>query len=302
MKSVIYSIFLIILVGVVFLYRNTIANFLTDKVIMKEKEPVAIKYNNYKYGDWQYVHNVTDFTAHKYEDFNNLFYTILNSGETEFSFQCSEEYESCKNDVQNYINNDADLGNINNLVHPYNSFKNIQVTITNHGKVTILINHIYTEEEINYVNNQIETFINQNINTSMSEQDKIKAFHDYIINNTKYDQSAVSVADRINLASYNAYGLFTNHLAICGGYTDAIAIYLNMLGITNYRVATTSHIWNLVNIDNKFLHIDATWDDPVTSDGSDQLLYDYFLIDANKLHQSDSQEHNFNTNLYIEAN
>ena len=100
---------------------------------------------------------------------------------------------------------------------------------------------------------------------------------------------------------YNAYGLFTNKKAICGGYTDALAIYLNMLGYTNYRVATNEHIWNLVNINGTYYHIDATWDDPVTSNGSDQLLHDYFLISNQDLQKQDPNEHNFNANFYLEA-
>lgn len=303
MKKIIYIIFLIIFTLTIFYFRNNIANYLTNEVVIpnKDKEPVTINYNGYKFDDWLFVHNITDFTAYKYEDFNNIFYTILNSGEKEFSFNCSDTYQSCKEDVQNYINTDETLGNINNLVHPYNSFKNIQVTITNYGKVTIIVEHIYNEEQINYVNNEIENFINNNINTSMSDNDKIKAFHDYIINNTKYDQEVKTDEEKILLSSYNAYGLLTNKKAICGGYTDALAIYLNMLGYKNYRIATNEHIWNLVNVNNKYLHIDATWDDPVTSNGSDQLLHDYFLIDSNTLHNQDPNEHNYNTNIYLEA-
>lgn len=305
MKKIITCLFLIAIIGAVLYYRNNITNYVTNEVILpieKKGKPVDITYNSYKYGDWQIVKNTTDFNAKKYEDFDNIFYTILNSGVDEFTFYCSKEYESCVQDVQTYVNSDQNLGNINNLIHPYNSFKNIQVTVTNYGKITIKVNHIYTKEQIDYVNSQIENFIKNNINTSMSDQDKIKAFHDYIANNTRYDQSVKTVEDKLALSSYNAYGLLVNHKAICGGYTDALAIYLNMLGYTNYRVATNEHIWNLVNINGTYYHIDLTWDDPVTSNGSDQLLHDYFLISNATLHQKDPNEHNFNANFYLEAN
>ena len=303
MKKILYVIFLVLFTLIILYFRGNIANYLTNEIVLpsKDKEPVKINYNDYKYDDWLFVHNVTDFTAYKYEDFNNIFYTILNSGEKEFSFNCADTYQSCKDDVQNYINTDETLGNINNLVHPYNSFKNIQVTITSHGKVTIVVDHIYDDEQIKYVNNEIENFINNNINNSMSDNDKIKAFHDYIINNTKYDQDVKTDEEKILLSSYNAYGLLTNKKAICGGYTDTLAIYLNMLGYKNYRIATNEHIWNLVNVNGEYLHIDATWDDPVTSNGSDQLLHDFFLINTTTLHSKDPSEHNYNTNIYLEA-
>lgn len=301
MRRFLYCIFLATIIGVVFYYRTTIANYLTNKVILPDSEPPKLSYNNYKYGDWLFVHNIEDLTAYKYEDFKNIFYTILNSGKEEFSFNCSDSYTSCTNDVQTYISSDPELGNINNLVHPYNSFKNIQVTITNHGKITVKVNHIYTNEQIDFVNSEIRNFITNNITDNMSDNDKIQKFHDYIINNTKYDQNSITPEEKLNLSSYNAFGLLTNHKAICGGYTDVIAIYLNMLGYQNYRVATNEHIWNLVNINGNYLHIDATWDDPVTSNGSDQLLHDFFLINNQRLQQLDKTQHVFDTNIYIEG-
>lgn len=305
MKKFLTAVVLIMIIGAAFYYRNNITNYVTNEVILpieKKGKPVDITYNDYKYGDWKIVHNVTDFTANSYEDLDNIFYTILNSGSDEFTFYCSDKYSSCVQDVQTYVHSDEKLGNINNLVHPYNSFKNIKVTVTNYGKITLMVNHIYSQDQINYVNTEIENFIKNNINTSMNDREKIQAFHDYIANNTKYDQSAKTIEDKLALSSYNAYGLLVNHKAICGGYTDALAIYLNMLGYTNYRVATNEHIWNLVNIGGVYYHVDATWDDPVTSNGSDQLLHDYFLIDNNTLHQKDPNEHNFDANFYLEAN
>ncbi len=39
-----------------------------------------------------------------------------------------------------------------------------------------------------------------------------------------------------------------------------------------------NHAWNIVNIDGDYYHIDATWDDPVTDDGTDTIIYDYFNL------------------------
>ena len=54
-------------------------------------------------------------------------------------------------------------------------------------------------------------------------------------------------------------------------------------------------------VNGKWLHLDLTWDDPVTSDNTNQLLYDYFLINNDKLFKLDTKQHNFNRNIYIEA-
>lgn len=92
-----------------------------------------------------------------------------------------------------------------------------------------------------------------------------------------------------------------NHLAICGGYTDTMAIYLDKLNIPNYRISTEEHVWNLVYFDNKWSHLDVTWDDPVTSNGVDMLMYDYYFIDTNTLISKDTTQHNFDRNIYREA-
>ena len=80
-----------------------------------------------------------------------------------------------------------------------------------------------------------------------------------------------------------------------------MAIYLDKLNIPNIRISTTEHVWNLVNIDESWLNLDVTWDDPVTSNGTDMLMYDYYLIDTNTLLSKDTTQHNFNKDIYLEA-
>lgn len=59
--------------------------------------------------------------------------------------------------------------------------------------------------------------------------------------------------------------------------------------------------WNLVNVDNNWYHLDLTWDDPVTSNGTDVLEYDYFLITTTELEELESDQHNFDIKIYKEA-
>ena len=84
------------------------------------------------------------------------------------------------------------------------------------------------------------------------------------------------------------------------GYSDAMKIYLDKLGVPNYKISNSNHIWNLVNLDGQWLHLDLTWDDPVTTDGSNILLHKFFLISTNELHKLDATGHNFNTEYYPE--
>ena len=177
--------------------------------------------------------------------------------------------------------------------------------MNSYGKVTIKVNKQYNNNQINYINEEIDKIIKDNIPDNIATNDKIKAFHDYIINTTKYDKDRANDMynkDYDNSDSHTANGLLKNHIALCGGYSDIMSIYLAKLDIPNIRISADKHVWNLVYLDNKWMHIDATWDDPVTNTGSQILLHDYFLVDTNTLLKSDSKEHNYNKNIYLGAN
>lgn len=301
MKKIITYTILLIMIIMVFIYRKDITNYVTNNIIKQEIKE-ELKFNEYsKKTNYEYVQITNDLTVNKKEEIKNIFYTILDSGVKSFSFYCDTEYKECDNDIKTFFNDKDILSNINNFVHPYNSFKNIRISVTNYGKITLDISHLYNQDEITIINDQIDTFIKENINDTMTTNDKIKVFHDYIINNTKFDTAIENSLDRLNSSSYTAYGLLIDHLAICGGYTDTMAIYLNKLNIKNYRISTTEHVWNLVNLDNSWLNLDVTWDDPVTSDGSDMLMYDYYLISTSDMLNKDTTQHNFNQDVYIEA-
>lgn len=78
-------------------------------------------------------------------------------------------------------------------------------------------------------------------------------------------------------------------------------LFLDRLNIPNYKISSENHIWNLVNVDNNWYHLDLTWDDPVTSNGTDVLEYDYFLITTTELEELESDQHNFDIKIYKEA-
>ena len=302
MRKLIAYLIMIVIIILTFIYRENITNYVTNNIIKQEKQE-ELKYNDYaKKQDYKYVSIANDLKINSKDEIKNIFYTILDSGIDSYSIYCDIDYKNCSKDVEEFFDDKDTLSEINNFVHPYNSFKNIKISVTNYGKITLDITHIYNKDEISVVNDQIDTFIKDNINDSMNDEEKIKSFHDYIVNNTKFDMEIENSSDRLNSASYTAYGLLINHKAICGGYTDTMAIYLDKLNIPNYRISTNEHVWNLVYLNDKWLNLDVTWDDPVTSNGTDMLMYDYYLIDTNTLLSKDTTQHNFNKNIYLEAN
>ena len=292
MKDLFKISFLIILLALTYIYRNSIASFISDEIIYKGSNKVLTYNEYYIENDYLYVQNTDSNKVKNYQEILNTFYTIINSGDDCFSFYC--DYDNCIDDVKKITNDNTIVSNINNFVHPYNSFDTINIDVSLDGKITVKIKKVYTEKEINFINKYINDFINTNLNLSMNNLDKIKAFHNHIVNKTKYDQDNT-------FESYTAYNLLTSGISICGGYSDIMAIYLNALGIKNYKITSKNHIWNLVELDGKWYHLDATWDDPIASDGKQYLIHNFFMITTDELLKLDRLEHNFDRNTYLEA-
>ena len=78
-----------------------------------------------------------------------------------------------------------------------------------------------------------------------------------------------------------------------------MAIFLNKLNIPNYKISNNEHIWNLAYINGQWLHIDLTWDDPVTDKNVNRD--NYFLITTTELNKQVDNSHSFDKNIFVEA-
>lgn len=307
MKKLLFFLFLLIVLFLVYVKRDYIVNIIMRNHIYGEYIVFGEPNSYYKDYDYKFVQNTTNLIPNNRQDILNIIYTTLNRGLDEITFYCSKDYSSCVDDVNDIAEDNLYLSTINNLVHPYNSYSKINFTINTYGKISISISKIYSEDDIEFVNNRLDEITDSIIDDDMSIYDKIKVFHDYIIDHTVYD-SSVSIENQLSNGtnSNNAFGLLLNGKAICSGYSDIMAIFLNKYKINNYKISSDEHIWNLVYYDGKWKHIDVTWDDPVTSDGNNVLLHDFFLINSDELFDKESSfdkyNHEFNKDLYIEAN
>lgn len=275
-------------------YIANITNTSNKEITLGEKNEY---YRNYNF---QFVKNTENFTPYSAQDILNIYYTAINAGKNSFTFNCPEEYKDCLTEVKNLANNQTKLSHINNFVHPYNSFKHIETEYNNLGEVTMTIQKNYTKELINEIEAKID-YIEENIlNKNTNIETNIKLAHDYIINNSKYD-SARSDYNIINYKSDIAYGPLIEGYGICGGYTDAMMLILERLKVPNYKISSSTHIWNAINLNDTWYHLDLTWDDPVTSNNSDLLEHNFFLISTSKLHQLETEQHIFDETVYSEV-
>ena len=308
MKKLLVPILCLLCILVVLLNVDSITNRIIFFLNQNSTTTIEIKNEYYKTNNYIFVSNTDFYTPYGIEDLLNIMYSIINSGTTNFTFYCPKEYTDCVNDMKDITIDKTLLTHLNNFVHPFNSFSSIEASISDSGEIIIKVNYLYTEEEKDKINAKVDELLNTLITPDLTEDyDKIKAVHDYIINNTKYD-----LDNSEELKSYTAYGPLFNNAATCNGYTDLMAIFLTKMGYDNYKIATTDdlenptegHVWNAVKIDNEWYHLDLTWDDPVSTDGKDYLYHKYFLIDSEELKTADanitSTDHVFDETIYSE--
>lgn len=143
------------------------------------------------------------------------------------------------------------------------------------NSITPIYNTNFTKEDVSVYEATIEGILDC-IPDGMSEEDTALALHDYLVAHCAYDTS---------YSRYDAYSALVEGSAVCQGYALAYTDLLNRCGIENEYVASDAmnHAWNLVNVDDEWYHVDATWDDPLM--GGEDFLgrvgHDNFLRSDN---------------------
>lgn len=125
--------------------------------------------------------------------------------------------------------------------------------------------------------------VNQVVRDGMSEEEKVKAIHDYLIYSANYVNDG-NYQSAENWA-YGAGGVLIHKEGVCQSY--AIAFYMMAVSAgldCKFVTGTTKgggHAWNQVKVDGKWYYIDCTWDDPILnghSGGGER--YKYYLSET----------------------
>lgn len=278
---------------------NYLKHFFTYKDFNVSIDINALNNNKYKYKEFgNKVKSTTNFYATSEDDLLNIYYTFLNNGFDDFTYYCDYKYSDCLSDIKKISENEKTFSYINHIVHPYYTFKTINSKYINlNRRVDININKKYSKKDIEKIENKMNEIINNlNINSYDSLNEKIKVFHDYLVDNNIYDKNKEVGTSKYH--SDSAIGTLFEGYSVCSGYSDTMGIFLNKLGLDNVIVVTDNHAWNAVKINNNWYHIDITWDDPIVSDGSNMISHNYFLLTTNELLKKDTTQHNFDRNLY----
>lgn len=191
-------------------------------------------------------------------------------------------------------------------VSPLKSLKSLKsLYFDNSEKTTEINDEFFTK--YSFLTYKAKTIVDSLIKPNMSDLDKERALHDYIILNTKYDHEGY-INGNLPDESHQAYGVLMNKVGVCDGYAYAMKALLNLAKVNSIVVygdsfdlssAPIGHAWNMVVIDGKYYHVDLTWDDLDNYDGFDNnIQHKYFNISDKQI----STNHKYIDNFYPEAN
>lgn len=265
--------------------------------ITKNDKITIPKSNEYKRNyTYQKFTNEEDFIPHSKNDIENIFYNILNNGWNEFIFYCPAEYEECTKDVESISSSTIEMSKIAGYVSPYNSHQTLNTTISSYGEIYVKITKKYTDSEIEQINEEIKEIYSEYNLEEKTLEEKIKTFHDYLIKNTTYDEEFANTG-KSEYHPSKAIGALLEHYAVCGGYTDAMALFLDYINVPNLIITNDNHAWNLVYYNDNWLHIDSTWNDAEI----ERFNYEFYLVNTQKLLEIDTTQHTFDENFFVEA-
>ncbi|NLM63098.1 MAG: hypothetical protein GX190_02115 [Mollicutes bacterium] len=306
MKKFIQVVVLLLILILTIKYQKEISNYIIFNFIYK-REIVIEDSNQYKLDfNFQYLKETDNFIPRNKKELINIIYTILNNGWSNFTFYCDPKYTTCIEDIEELSQDSSFLSILNNFIHPFNTYSTLYTNYSTFGRITIEVDKTYSRSEIELLEKKVDEIYNAVVKDNMSTVEKIKAIHDYIINTTSYDSDRSDAIisknyDYIPLyQSHKAVGPLLQNKAICGGYSDAMALFLIKMDIPNYKISNQDHIWNYVNLDDQWYHLDLTWDDPTLENGEELLIHDYFLLTTEELFAKNNN-HQFKEVIFLEA-
>lgn len=129
------------------------------------------------------------------------------------------------------------------------------------------------EAMANELKEALITAINEiEVRNPASDYDTLICIYEYLQDHVAYDDQELAFfrvcGKSKNPQLHNAYGALVKRLAVCDGIAAAFCLIAQSLGyscmVVGGRAAfrTTDlleHAWNIIKIDSKYFHLDATW-------------------------------------------
>ncbi len=170
------------------------------------------------------------------------------------------------------------------------------------GKYITKIQPVYhfTKAELPTRKKEYNLRVNQflsSVQVGMSDYDKALVLHDKLVSENAFSYEASKL--------YSGYGALYDCSSVCQGYALAYSHLLEEVGIDSYLAYSEemNHVWNIVKIDGKWYHVDATWNDPIVynqktkkdTDTTGKVEHKYFLINTARIKSEGYNHYNWTT-------
>lgn len=123
------------------------------------------------------------------------------------------------------------------------------------------VDYSFTPQKKALAEQQIKTTVNnlkEQANRLKSRFEKELFFHDWLCQNVTYKDDGTDDV-------YSVYGALINGVAVCEGYSRAMQLLCDSVGIPCTVIYGSSrgvgHMWNIINPGDGWYHLDVTWDD-----------------------------------------
>lgn len=219
-------------------------------------------------------------------EFEDIILKELNLTNSDFNITYYGEFEDIENVMKTILKKDSYLRcTITSIKWSTSS------TINGVYNVNIKATHILSASKRNETYKKIDDILSDIIKPNITDDEKVKAVHDYIVKNSQYDTSSVFYSD---------YDLLTEGKSVCNGYALLTYNMLKKLDIPVKFVFGTSnsqsHVWNMVKLGDYWFHLDTTWNDPVP-DRDNISSYNYYMLTDEEITKDHVIEENQNLPL-----
>ncbi|MCJ8014517.1 transglutaminase [Paenibacillus sp. KQZ6P-2] len=232
--------------------------------------------------DWELVYASTTSSANVVHSDQELQRTLLSAMNQRLS-QVQFVYQGKTNQLKGQLKNALEqaLESDPYMNYTIESYGYSYSGNTKSANVSVQLGYRETVAQTAYVSRRVESILGSIIKPGMNDHEKIKAIHDWVVLHLKYDET---------LQKYTAYDGLSSGSTVCQGYSLLTYKMLKEAGITSRIVEGTAaprdtgisqlHAWNLVLLDNKWYHLDTTWDDPAPDKAGEIGIGYYLRTDA----------------------
>lgn len=193
--------------------------------------------------------------------------------------------EAYNGGINTVINSHPEIIGIAGTSYYYSSSTNLVTEIV----ITYTSNAREEQQKLDAAINELNSRVDI---SGMTDEEIVLAYHEYLTSTVAYAYAAYLQGSLGGAHEYDMYGALVNHSSVCQGYAETMFYLLKKAGLSCAIASSQNinHAWNIVKVNGKWYHVDATWDDPVW-DMPGRSNHDYFLVSFDTMNKNTLVNH-----------